>query len=111
MAANAISSEMISVVKTYYERGDISRQAPGMNDCRVFREKDGQKKKLQIRHLTAFLKETFALFVEEFPEAGIGKSKFAELRPKHVYLSKQLPHNVCTCRYHENFISAVDALH
>ena len=110
-AANAVSSELISVVKKFYERDDISRQAPGMKDCRVFREKDGQKTKLQIRHLTASLKETFALFIEEYPEAGIGKSKFAELRPKHVYLSKQLPHNVCMCRYHDNFISAIDALH
>lgn len=110
-AANAISPELIKVVKKFFERDDISRQAPGMKDCRVFREKDGNKTKIQIRHLTASLKETFALFCEEFPEAGIGKSKFAELRPKHVYLSKQLPHNVCMCRYHENFISAIDSLH
>lgn len=41
----------------------------------------------------------------------IGKSKFAELQPKHVKLSNKLPHNVCLCIYHENFILAVTALY
>ena len=38
-------------------------------------------------------------------------SKFAELCPKHDLLSSKLPHNVCLCRYHKNFIYAINALH
>lgn len=55
-------------------------------------------------------KETHALFISEHGSI-IGKSKFADLRPKHVLLSCQLPHNVCMCKYHENFILAVNSLH
>ncbi|CAB3988658.1 Hypothetical predicted protein [Paramuricea clavata] len=54
--------------------------------------------------------ETYALFCKEYPNK-IGKSKFAELRPKHVLLSSKLPHSVCLCKYHENFINAVNILH
>jgi hypothetical protein len=55
--------------------------------------------------------EVYSLFKKEFPEARIKKSKFAALRPSHVLLSNKLPHNVCLCKYHENFIYAVNALH
>ena len=54
--------------------------------------------------------ETYALFCKEYPNK-IGKSKFAEIRPKHVLLSSKLPHNVCLCKYRENFINAINALH
>ena len=40
----------------------------------------------------------------------IGRSKFSELKPKHVLLGSQLPRNVCLCKYHENFIMAVNTL-
>ena len=110
-ASNAISDDTIQLVKQFYERNDISRQAPGRKDCKTVRGDDGQKRKVQLRHLTISLMETYALFGEEFPEAKVGKSKFAELRPKHVCLSSKLPHNMCLCRYHENFIFGVDALH
>ena len=32
----------------------------------------------------------------------ISRSKFCELRPKHIKLFDQIPHNVCVCLYHEN---------
>lgn len=40
----------------------------------------------------------------------MGLSKFAQIRPKHVQLSNKLPHNVCLCKYHENFMLALDAM-
>jgi hypothetical protein len=36
----------------------------------------------------------YALFTDANPTIKIRKSKFAELRPKHVLPSSQLPHNV-----------------
>jgi hypothetical protein len=49
----------------------------------------------------------YALFTDANPTIKIRKNKFAELRPKHVLLSSQLPRNVCLCKYHENIIMAV----
>ena len=70
-----------------------------------------RKVKVQSRHLTPSVLEVFALFKGENPNLMIGKSKFADLRPCNVLLSNKLPHNVCLCKYHENFILSVNALH
>ena len=56
------------------------------------------------------INEVYALFTDANPTIKIGKRKFAELRPKHVLLSSQLPRNVCLCKCHENFIMAVNSL-
>ena len=104
-------TKKLDLVHNFYERNDISRQAPGRRDVITVREGKGKKgKKIQARHLTSIL-ETHALFCKEYPDVKVGKSKFAELRPKHVQLSSKLPHNVCLCKYHENFIMAINALH
>ena len=105
-----LSTESVKAVQAFYERDDISRQAPGRKDVVTIWEMEG-KRKMQAKHLTSSIKETHALFCLEKPELHVGKSKFAELRPKHVLLSRKLPHNVCLCRYHENAINAINALH
>jgi hypothetical protein len=107
--STAISEETQKTVQTFYQRDDISRQAPGRKDVVIIRE-NGGKSKVQARHLTTSVNEVYAMFREIHPDVMIGKSKFAELRPKHVLLSSQLPRNVCLCKYHENFIMAVDTL-
>ncbi|KAG1668796.1 Dipeptidyl peptidase 8 [Nymphon striatum] len=108
---NGIPADIVANVKNFYERDDISRQAPGRRNVINVRGADGIKIQFQTRHLTSSILETHALFCEEFPDTRIGKSKFAELRPRHVLLSSKLPHNVCLCRHHENFIIAINALH
>lgn len=107
----ALPSETSTLVQEFYQRDDISRQAPGRKDVVNIRTQDGRKEKIQARHLTSSVMEVYAAFKEEFPLIKIGKSKFAELRPKNVLLSSKLPHNVCLCKYHENFIMAVNSLH
>lgn len=107
---NAISEETIKKVVDFYEREDVSRQAPGIKDVITVRNSDGTKEKKQTRHLCSSVMETHALFCSEHGEI-IGKSKFAMLRPQHVLLSNKMPHNVCLCKYHENYISAVDSFH
>ena len=57
------------------------------------------------------LTEAYALFKADNPDIKIGITKFAEFIPKHVLLGNKIPHNVCLCKYHENFISAAEALH
>lgn len=39
------------------------------------------------------------------------RSKFCSLRPPHVQLINQMPHNVCYCLYHTNFIECCTPLH
>lgn len=110
MHQNRISLNVISKVKAFYERDDISRQAPGIKDVVTVRQEDGTKIKMQLRHLSSSINETHQMFCSEFG-ALVGKSKFAELRPKHVMLSNKMPHNVCLCKYHENFMNAINSFH
>ena len=55
--------------------------------------------------------EAYSLFVDENPNVTIGKSKFAELRPKEVLLSSKTSCNICGCIYHENMILLLQELH
>ncbi|XP_063230878.1 uncharacterized protein LOC134535630 [Bacillus rossius redtenbacheri] len=107
--AKSSNPDTRNAVIHFYENDEISRQAPGRKDVVTIRE-NKNKTKMQIRHLMFSLAEAHAMFCHENGTV-IGRSKFAELRPKHVMLSNKLPHNVCLCRYHENFIDAVNALH
>ena len=59
-----------------------------------------RKKLVKERHLFMTVAEAYKLFREKYPDECIEKLKFAELRPKHVFLSSDLPVSVCTCRYH-----------
>jgi len=106
-----LSSETTSAVKKFYERDDISMQTPGIKNVTTIRLDSGMKQKMQTRYLTSSIIEIYSLFKKENPSIKVGKSKFAELRPKHVLLNSKVPQNICLCKYHENFISAVDILH
>ena len=109
--SSAISADTIKLVTEFYCRDDISRQAPGRKDTITISDENGQKLHMQVRHLTCSIIEIYRLFREEHPDVDIGKSKFAELRPKHVLLSCKLPHNVCLCKYHDSFVDAISSLH
>ncbi|XP_072180506.1 uncharacterized protein [Diadema setosum] len=100
----------VKVIHEFYERDDVSYQAPGKKDV-VTMWNDGDKKKVQARYLTSSVKETHAFFREEHPDIEVGFSKFAEYCPKHILLSHKIPHNVCLCKIHENAINVFSALH
>ena len=68
----------------------ISRQAPGRKDVVVIRGMNGEKSKVQARHLTTSINEVYAMFKEANPNIKIGRSKFADMRPKYVLLSKSV---------------------
>ncbi len=78
------------MVQQFYERDDVSRQSPGRKDVVTVWDENGVKMKKQKRHLTSSILETYALFKNENEGVKVGKSKFAELRPKHVLLSSKL---------------------
>ena len=48
------------------------------------------------------LREAYNKFKEENPSLKIGLTKFCDLRPAHVKLFDQIPHQLCVCSYHEN---------
>lgn len=97
-------------MRHFYLRDDISRHAPGKKDTIIIHEK-GQKKTHQMRHLTMSVLEAFRVFKEENPDVILGKSKFAALRPREVFIKSETPHNVCLCKYHENTQLMLNSVH
>ena len=72
---------------------------------------DGSKIENQNQHLEVSVIEACNIWKSGNASRKIGKSTFSNLRPKYVLLTSQLPGNVCVCKYHENFINEVNALH
>ncbi len=99
-----------TVVTSFYLRDDISRQSPGRKDYVTVKDVSGNDIRLQTKHLMFKLEDVFRKFCEENETCGIKLSLFCKLRPSHVLLMSQMPHNVCLCIYHDNFISAVNAI-
>ena len=98
-------------IKEFYQRNDISCIGPGRWDTVSVKSSDGEKVKLQKRHLYSSLKETHSIYTAEHAGFKIGLSKFSMLRPPQLMLGSQTPSNVCTCICHQNTILALDALH
>jgi hypothetical protein len=109
---NKLSNEALEKIKRFFMSDDISRQAPGIKDFKSVKDKaTGKRINLQKRHMNMTVKEAFALFKEENSDVNVKSSKFYELRPENVLLSNEMPHNVCVCKYHANFIFVIDAIH
>ena len=106
----SLSQQNITTVEDFSEQDEISIQAPVKRDTIVVRI-DVRKEICQRRHLFITAAEAYKLFREEYPDEYIGKPKFVELRPKHVLLSSDQPVNVCTCRYHQNFMLLCEVMH
>lgn len=62
---------------------------------------------LTVCVLYSSLGRIFSLLFSDF----CGMTFFYTNRPKHVKLNSDLPHDMCMCIYHSNFIEPVDALH
>ena len=107
-----VPDDVVERVKDFYVRDDVSRQAPGIKDCIVIRD-TGDKRKEQKRHMLMTVFEAYKCYCAQYPEDRnkVGKSKFAEFRPKHVLLQAQTPQNVCVCIYHENIRLLLLSLH
>ncbi len=90
---------------------------PGMNDYISVRLQDGEKKtKIQKRLLLLNIDELFFKFKEyslnKLCMKCCSKSKFYELRPKHVIeVGAAGTHNVCVCETHQNIKLMLGATH
>lgn len=99
-----------SKVTKFYLRDDISYQTPGMTDVVSIRdEHTKQKIQMQKRYLVMTIAEAYEIFISE-SDCAINKTKFYELRPEHIKLVADTPHNVCVCQKHANFQLLCDAL-
>lgn len=85
---------------------------PGMSrrDFVVSKNDGGKKEKLTKMYLTMYLREAYAVFMEENPGKTISFSKFCDLRPENVLLLKDTPSEQCLCQTHENFRMVLLAL-
>lgn len=90
-------------VLAFFLREDVSITMPGHADSIVIRV-NGQKVIHQKRFLTVSLKEAYSQFCTEEGKL-VSLTFFCEQRPRYVLPFGDVPHNVCACRLHEDFIS------
>ena len=79
----------IDTVQAFYRQEDILWFMPGKQDVVTIWDENGDKHKEQKRILTMAIGEVYSLFVDEYPNVTIGKSKFAKLTLKEVLLSSK----------------------
>lgn len=107
--SSGLDDNIKNAVISCYERPDISQQAPGRKDNVTIKEESGKKTKVQKKYLMFPIDEVYDKFCKEAGSVPLKRSKFFELRPKHVISAKQTPHNICLCIYHSNFNFAINA--
>ena len=90
-------------VCSFYERDEYSCISPN--------RKDVCKDNTQKQYLIMGIMELYHEFKLQFPELTIGKSKFYTLRPSHVFLHENIPHDQCLCKHHENIDLILQKLH
>ena len=78
------------IVMEYYINEDFncSRQSPNKSDVITVKINDKKEKEVK-RFLTRSLKATYKTLKNNYPELRIGKSKFYNLRPKYVLLTRR----------------------
>lgn len=66
-----IKPDVINLVKSFYEKDDISRISPNMRDCRKFKDPiTGIKESKQIRYLMYRLRDVYSLFLRHIREGN-----------------------------------------
>ena len=98
-----LSQQTKQYVVDFFESDEISRQCPGMGDCKSVRDQDGNKVVKQKKLVLGNLKEVYQKSKESENHLNIGFSTFCTLRPKHCVLAGgNGTHSVCVCTYHQN---------
>jgi hypothetical protein len=95
--------EIEKKVKEFYEADIVSRAMPGKKDFVKIKIDDGSKELRQKRLMLMTIHNAYELFKEKFPDLLLCESKFYQLRPQHVILTGNTPHEMCLCSYCENF--------
>lgn len=70
---HASKHELINDIHDYYQRDDISRASPKIDDVKTYKlPQSNEEVLLPKRHMILTLKESFAMFIEERNETGMG---------------------------------------
>lgn len=95
-------------VINFYLQDDVSWTSPGRKDT----IKLSANQIVSKRYLLQSVEETYAMYKLKHQEDTniVQRSKFYSLRPKQVLLNSKIPHNVCTCKYHENMRFLLEVL-
>ena len=98
--------QLENLVCDFYQQDDISRQAPGKDDVMVVRNPGESKSKKQKHQLQIWYWRLMSC----------GKIERLASQNLHSFVLllccwHQLHRNVCICKYHENVILLLDALH
>lgn len=90
---------------------DVSWQSPNRKDVHIEKHPlTGEKQEFPKKYLTMTISEVYAVYCKSHSTTTVGKSTFFDLRPPHVLPLSDMPHNVCTCVYHENFKFLISSL-
>ena len=104
------TSERHQQIIEFYQRDDISRQMPGMKDCKSFKNASGKKEKIQLRYMTMTCEHAWEIYNLENPMNRSGKSVFYSLRPVYILPASKTPHDVCSCQYHQDMYLLFDSI-
>lgn len=108
--SDSIPEETLNLVESFFNSDEVSRQTPNRKDVIRVKDNEGNQKTVPKRHLVMTVAEVYELFRLTYPDVKIKRTKFFELRPFHVRVMSEMPHNVCVCVYHANFQFMVEAL-
>ena len=76
---------------------------PGIKDCVIYKNDDGEKVTEQKCLLLSTLKELYIAFKEQYSDVDIGFSTFAKMKPKCcLQAGSSGTHMVCVCPIHQN---------
>ena len=87
------------VLDVYQVSDEISRILPGRKDSVSFMNAEGKRVTRQKRLLLCNLKEAYQHFKSVHPDAKVGFSTFASLRPKECVLAG-VGHTQCMCAHY-----------
>lgn len=82
-----MSTELKQRVLDFFHEDDVSSLRPGKKEFLSLRDDKGVRTHHQKRLLLGNLRELYCRFKEMYPDAKIGFSTFAELRPKYCVIA------------------------
>ena len=98
----SISCATKKCIIEFFESESNSKILPGKKDVVSVKTENGREHKQKVLILCN-LKELYVHFKEIYPDAKVGFSTFADLRPKWCVLAGSSgTHSVCVCSHHEN---------
>ena len=91
------SKKLTDAIVAFLERGDNSCVMPGKDD---FVNCNGEK--VQKHYLNDYIHNLHAKFRAENPNIRVGKTAFAQRRPKYIIPTSFSSRHTCLCQHHQN---------